>query len=117
VLIFDKTSGITQAGRGSFVLSIDVKDAVTVTINLKMLNIHNSREIQQQLREIFRAHQKNIIINLENVTSLDSSTISMLVDFNTQLKETGRELSFVNPSPFVKKIFDMIHISKFFTIT
>ncbi|MBN2159321.1 MAG: STAS domain-containing protein [Spirochaetes bacterium] len=98
-------------------LTIDVQDAVTVTINLKMLNIHNSREIQQQLSEIARIHNKNIIINLQNVTSLDSSTISMLVDFNNHLKETGRELSFINPSPFVKKIFEMIHISKFFTIT
>ncbi|OHD64247.1 MAG: hypothetical protein A2176_01195 [Spirochaetes bacterium RBG_13_51_14] len=99
-----------------FVLSIEVKDAVTITINLKMVNIHYSREILQQLEDVAREHEKKIILNLENVDSLDSSTITMLVEFYGYCKEIGREFMLINLNPFVKKTFEMLHLAKFFNI-
>lgn len=97
-------------------LSINIDDVVTVTINNKLLNIHNTQDILHQLKSIALEHKQNIVINLINVESLDSSTIAMFVEYNNFLKESRRELTFINLSPFVKKIFEMLHISKFFKI-
>jgi anti-anti-sigma factor len=96
---------------------ITVNDEINVTINIKLLNIHNAQGIAAKLEEASQEHKtKNFIINLENVESIDSSSIAMFVEFVQTLKDSGRELTFTNLSPFVKRIFDMLHIAKFFKI-
>ena len=98
------------------VFSIEVKDAVIVTVNIRFVTIHHAHEILTQLKNIMDEHDKNLMLNLENVESLDSTTISMLVELNHYLKESGKVLMLENLTPFVKKTFEMLHITKFFNI-
>jgi anti-anti-sigma factor len=101
---------------GMGVLSVEVKDDIIVTINLKLMTIHRSNEILTQLKNIIAQHDKNLMLDLHNVESLDSTTISMFIELNNFLKESGKKLILMNFTPFVKKTFDMLHITKFFNI-
>lgn len=98
-------------------ISIDVGTAITVTVNETMLNIHNSQILLERMKEVFREHEQNVVIDLANVTFLDSSIIAVFVQFNNLLKDSRRELSFTNLTPFVRRIFEMLHLSSFFKIS
>jgi anti-anti-sigma factor len=101
---------------GMGVLSVEVRDDVIVTIKLRLMTIHHSHEILVQLKNIIAEHDKNIVLNLQSVDSIDSTSISMLVELDHYLKESGKVLTLANLAPFVKKTFEMLHITKFFNI-
>jgi anti-anti-sigma factor len=98
------------------VLSVYVNDDVIVTIKVRLMTIHHAHDIQTELKDIIAKHDKNIILDLQNVESLDSTNISMFIEINNFLKESGKKLILTNFTPFVKKTFDMLHITKFFNI-
>ena len=97
-------------------LTVEVGNEITVTIRETQLNIHNSRILVGRIKELFSEHERDVVINLENVMFLDSSTIASFIEVYNMVKEARKELSFTNPSPFVRKIFEMLHLSKFFKI-
>ncbi len=97
-------------------LSIEIDDSIIATVQEKILNVHNSQVIFHRLEEAVREHGKDLVLNLEHVSSCDSSTIALFVELQTTLKSIGKELSLVNISPFVMKVFDMLHIRKLFNI-
>ena len=57
-----------------------------------------------------------MVLDFANVSSIDSTVIAMLVEFNNHMAENKKKLTLVNLSPFVKKIFEILHIDKFFSI-
>lgn len=97
-------------------ISVEVNGAVTITITIRLLTIHNSHELLRLLLETAYQYDKDIIINFINVNSLDSTIIAMLIEFNNHMKDNGKKLTFANLSPFVKKTFEILHITKFFDI-
>ena len=97
-------------------LSVEVNDDIIVTIKIRLMTIHHAHEILTQLIQISGEYPKNLVLNLQNVESLDSTTISMFIELNNHLKESGKQLTLTNLTPFVKKTFDMLHITKFFNI-
>ena len=112
----DPANHVMDTNGGIEVLSVEVKDDIIVTVNVRLMTIHHSHEILTQLLRISGKHSKNLVLNLQNVESLDSTTISMFIELNNHLKESGKKLLLMNLTPFVKKTFDMLHISKFFNI-
>jgi len=97
-------------------LTFEINDSITATIEVTMLNAHNAPGIFHQLEELAREHPKDLVLNLTNVTSCDSSTIALFVELQSTLKDLGRRLTLTNVAPFVLKVFDMLHIAKFFKI-
>jgi anti-anti-sigma factor len=100
----------------NFELKIDSNGEVIVTVDSELLTIHQSKELLRRLRLIAGEHDKNITINFESVLSIDSAIIAMLVEFNNVLKDSGRMLTLTNLCPFVRKVFEMLHMAKFFNI-
>lgn len=97
-------------------LTIEINDSILATVQDKILNVHNAQAIFRTLEETVREQRKDLVLNLEHVSSCDSSTIALFVELQTTLKSFGKELSMINISPFVSKIFDMLHIKKLFNI-
>ncbi len=97
-------------------ISIEVNGAVTITINISLLTIHNSHELLRLLMETAHEYEKEIVLDFINVTSLDSTIIAMLVEFNNHMSENKKIFTLSNLSPFVKKTFEILHITKFFNI-
>ncbi|HOD14032.1 MAG TPA: STAS domain-containing protein [Spirochaetota bacterium] len=97
-------------------VTIEINDPIIATLQDNILNVHNSQVIFRQLEETVREHRKDLVLNLEHVRSCDSSTIASFVELQTLVKSFGKELSIINISPFVMKIFDMLHIKKLFNV-
>ncbi|HOT44327.1 MAG TPA: STAS domain-containing protein [Spirochaetota bacterium] len=97
-------------------ISIAVNGAVTITIAMKLLTIHNSTELLKLLLEAAHQYDKEMVLDFINVSSLDSTVIAMLVEFNNYMNENKKKLTLVNLSPFIKKTFEILHITKFFNI-
>lgn len=97
-------------------LTTEINDNITITVTGKFITISEARLLLERLKETADGNDKNIVIDLGMVELVDSSTIAMLVEFRNYLKNSGREITLENPTPFVKKIFDMLHMSKIFGI-
>jgi anti-anti-sigma factor len=98
------------------VISIEVNGAVIITITVRLLTIHNSHELLRVLLETAHQYDKEFVLDFINVTTVDSTVIAMLVEFNNHMAENKKKLTLVNLSPFVKKTFEILHITKFFNI-
>ncbi len=97
-------------------VSMEVNGAVTITITINMLTIHNSNELLRILLETAHEYDKEIRLNCMHVNSLDSTVIAMLIEFNNHMNENGKKFTLTNLSPFTKKTLEILHITKFFNI-
>jgi len=102
--------------KGKQMLTIEINESITATVQDTMLNVHNAQGIFRKLEEVVREHPKDLVLNLVNVASCDSSTIALFVELQSSMKDLGRHLRLTNVAPFVLKVFDMLHITKFFNI-
>ena len=70
-----------------------------------------------QLRELIRSHlskgSKKMLLNLADVTYIDSSGIGELVSAFTTTKNQGGELKLLN---LTKKVNDLLQITKLYTV-
>src|SRR5689334_19333943 len=68
--------------------------------------------LDSALDETIRAGAHNIRLNLAKVTYLSSAGIRILLAHYKQLKEIQGSFRVTEPSPFVRKILDMTHLSE-----
>jgi anti-sigma B factor antagonist len=70
-----------------------------------------------QLRQLIRDHlgkgQKNILVNLADVTYIDSSGIGELVSAFTAVSNQGGQLKLLS---LTKKVHDLLQITKLYTV-
>ena len=60
--------------------------------------------LQQVIRDFIQRGQKNIVLNLHDVSYIDSSGLGDLVGSATTLRKEGGDLKVVNPSLIVRKL-------------
>ena len=74
-------------------------------------------EACKDLREVIRGElgksQKNILLNLADVTYIDSSGIGELVSAFTAVSNQGGKLKLLN---LTKKVHDLLQITKLYTV-
>jgi anti-sigma B factor antagonist len=74
-------------------------------------------EACKELREVIRGElgkgQKNILLNLADVTYIDSSGIGELVSAFTAVSNQGGQLKLLN---LTKKVHDLLQITKLYTV-
>ncbi|PID26366.1 MAG: hypothetical protein CR982_10650 [Candidatus Cloacimonadota bacterium] len=58
--------------------------------------------------------EKIIVMNFSQVKQIDSFTISTLVSFNYEIKNSGKTIVFTHVQPFVMSIFKIMNIDKLF---
>ncbi len=69
--------------------------------------------IRDAVREVLAKGSNKILLNLGNVTYIDSSGIGELVSAFTTVKNAGGELKLLN---LTKKIHDLLQITKLYTV-
>jgi anti-sigma B factor antagonist len=103
---------------GSELLQIDVRsveDAVVLTLSGE-LDIAGAPLLLERLVEAEHSGAKEVICDLEHLTYLDSTGISVLISARKRLRASGRDLVLLALSPPVTKIFDITGIGSYFTI-
>ena len=69
--------------------------------------------LRDTIRDLIGKGQKNILLNLGNVTYIDSSGIGELVSAFTAVRREGGELKLLN---LTKKVHDLLQITKLYTV-
>ena len=97
-------------------MTIDTRTANGVTI----LNIHGkitigegSVEIRNKVRELLQDGKKNILLNLGDVSYVDSSGIGELVSSFTTVTNQGGQLKLLH---LTKKLRELLAITKLLTV-
>lgn len=58
-----------------------------------------------------------LILDLGEVTFMDSSGIGFLIGLRRSCEERGKTMSLTNPSPPIKKLLDMLRLSDYFALS
>ncbi len=69
--------------------------------------------LRDAVRELMNKGDKNILLNLGDVSYIDSSGIGELVSAFTSVKNSGGELKLLN---LTKKVHDLLQITKLYTV-
>src|SRR5580698_9110172 len=72
-----------------------------------------SETLPDTVRELLSKGQKKILLNLGDVTYIDSSGIGELVSAFTTVRNQGGELKLLN---LTKKVHDLLQITKLYTV-
>ena len=72
-----------------------------------------SSTLRETVRDLISKGQKNILLNLGDVTYIDSSGIGELVSAYTTVRNQGGELKLLN---LTKKVHDLLQITKLYTV-
>jgi anti-sigma B factor antagonist len=69
--------------------------------------------LRETVRDLLSKGEKKILLNLGNVTYIDSSGIGELVSAFTSVRNQGGELKLLN---LTKKVHDLLQITKLYTV-
>jgi anti-sigma B factor antagonist len=89
-------------------------DAVTVVDMSGRITLgEGSVILRDTIRDLIGKGQKKILLNLGDVTYIDSSGIGELVSAFTAVRREGGELKLLN---LTKKVHDLLQITKLYTV-
>ncbi|MBL8993564.1 MAG: STAS domain-containing protein [Spirochaetia bacterium] len=80
------------------------------------IDLYNAPEIKDTIKAQMDGGHKKIIINLENVSYIDSSGIGALISSLSNLKKIGGGLKIINVYDSVRKVFELTKLTSFFEI-
>ncbi|MBZ4683191.1 MAG: anti-sigma factor antagonist [Fusobacteriaceae bacterium] len=80
------------------------------------IDVYTSIDLKLELNNLVDNGSRNIMIDLENVTYMDSSGLGVLVALLKRIKTEEGQLKLLNLPPSVAKIFELTRLTKFFEI-
>lgn len=89
-------------------------DGVTVLdLSGRIVLGEGSVQLRDAIKELLAKGQKNILLNLGDVSYIDSSGLGELVSAYTSVRNAGGELKLLN---LTKKVHDLLQITKLYTV-
>jgi anti-sigma B factor antagonist len=73
-------------------------------------------KLHKALRRLIKSGEKKVLLNLEGVSSIDSSGVGELVGGYTALKRTGGEMKLFHLSPCVRELMVLTRLLPFFGV-
>ena len=81
------------------------------------IDLHNSPEFRDDLLTLIAtAKPKNLVLNMSEVSYMDSSAIAVLVESLRKLRVTGGALYLVAPHDRVRSVLEIAHLDSIFKI-
>jgi anti-sigma B factor antagonist len=90
-----------------------VEGVTIVDMNGRITLGEGSVILRDTVRGLLTEDRKNILLNLADVTYIDSSGIGELVSAYTNVKNQGGDLKLLN---LTKKVHDLLQITKLYTV-
>jgi len=87
----------------------------TITINGDF-NFLLLNEFRDAYSNELASNAKDIIIDMRKTSTIDSSALGMLLNMQRHMKKADGSIRIVNCNPTVKKIFNITHFEKKFSI-
>ena len=80
------------------------------------IDLYNAPEIKDIVNKLIEQKKYNVVINLKEVTYIDSSGIGALISSLSNLKKYHGGLKIINVFASVKKVFELTKLTSFFEI-
>jgi anti-sigma B factor antagonist len=93
--------------------SRQVNGVTIVDLNGRITLGEGSVTVRDTVRDLLAKGNKNILLNLADVSYIDSSGIGELVSAFTHVRREGGELKLLN---LTKKVHDLLQITKLYTV-
>ena len=90
-----------------------VEDVTVVDLSGRITLGEGSVLLRDMVRDLVTKGQRKILLNLGDVTYIDSSGIGELVSAFTTVRNQGGELKLLN---LTKKVHDLLQITKLYTV-
>lgn len=91
------------------------RDAATVR-PAGEVDLHNSPQLRAKLHAMLDRRQTRIVIDLSQVSYMDSSGVGTIVEAKRRADREGAALVLAGMQPRVRSVFEITQLDKFFTI-
>lgn len=112
------TKGCPGCPRGLIALDIEIK----TTDGIKLVKLNGRLcmgpaldRFNAAMGELLRLGENRIVLDLEEVPSIDSSGIGMLVRYLTTVKQSGGAIRLLKPSKFTVQTLKMVGLLNLFS--
>ncbi|MCD7033291.1 anti-sigma F factor antagonist [Metabacillus sp. GX 13764] len=97
----------------SLAVDFTVKESVLCIRLSGELDHHTAEELRDQVKEHLQSKElKSIVLNLGDLSFMDSSGLGVILGRYKQVKQLGGEMVICSISPSVKRLFDMSGLFK-----
>src|SRR5579871_1116615 len=116
---FDERLRSARSGqRGGFRVSMkasarQVESVTIVDLSGRIKLGEGSSELRSIVKDLLAKGQKNILLNLGDISYIDSSGVGELVSAFTSVRNQGGELKLLH---LTKKVHDLLQITKLYTV-
>lgn len=80
------------------------------------IDLYNAPEIKDIINKLIDEKKYNVVINLQEVSYIDSSGIGALISSLSNLKKYQGGLKIINVFASVRKVFELTKLTSFFEI-
>jgi anti-sigma B factor antagonist len=102
------TQGRATARQAGNVAIVDLSGRITVA--------GGTGSLRCTIKELVAAGHKNVLLNLRDLTYLDSAGLGELVEACTTLRNQGGDMKLVNPQERIMNLLRMTKLSTMFSI-
>src|SRR5215204_3995154 len=96
-----------------FIVGID--GAATLNVG-GAIDLAAAPHLRERLHAVIGTTTGDVVVDLADVTFLDSTGLVVLIAAQRKLNETGRRLVLRNPSRFVHRVFDLAGVADVFGV-
>jgi anti-sigma B factor antagonist len=81
------------------------------------IDVATAPELRQRLDELFAGGDRTVVVDLSQVTFIDSIALGVLVGAVNRCRQVGGDLPLVLSEPRIRKVFDITGLTEVFTIS
>ena len=97
-------------------INVEEKNGISICRMTGDIDINTSPDIKKSFDEITKEKKDKVVINLRDVSYVDSSGLATLVEILKNLRAYGGKLKLTNLSAKVKGLFEITKLDKLFDI-
>lgn len=72
----------------------------------------DSINLKDYIDKLLLKNNFNVILNLANVTYLDSGALNVIISIRNNLDKEGKELTLLSPNEYVKDVIEVVGLNK-----
>lgn len=97
-------------------LHVQREDSTAIIEVRGQLVVSNWRELRQTVLETLEAGARNVLIDFQQTSYIDSSGVSVLVHVSNKIREKGGQLRLANLNEDLQRLFELTRLDSVFQI-
>jgi len=97
-------------------LTVSEHEGETVVRAAGELDVNTAPELREQLTRLIGEDSRRIVVDLSEVSFVDSTALSVLVSALKRLRQADGDLELAAPNPSVRRVFEITGLTRLFTI-